>query len=524
MTDSEEKLGEENQKSLEDKILEDQKEAAEGFNPDNIFLSSKIRWIIFTVLTLVATVSSFDGGIIPAAPDEMKKEMGGVNDTWFGVFGSSDYLGRLIGSVIFVLIINKINRQFVLVLTLFFKAVTLSICYLTQNFWAILVGRSISGFSQVFYTIYLPVWCDQYGSKKARTMMVTIVQVGNPLGIVFGFGICTLLSSNWKASFAIEAGVLCLLGIIILIFPKKYFTNTLAIFEENEGPSEKPKTNDKEVVDISENANNNDNVSQTTSTTEKPASLVENLKNIITEPVFICTTLANSVVFFGMSAVQYWGADYMDKVLNVEDPKMRMMVFSIVSITGPTLGVIMGGVAGSIAGGYVNKKAIFICLGFDILACASAVPVGYFDKLIYFAIALWLFFFFSGTLIPLETGIILASLPPKARGDGLSFSSFLLNLFGNLPCAFVYGIINNYSYPTHKKLAMNVVMYYSFAGTILIIFSTIFRLRKPEVMDNGSYETHANIKDKLEQDFGKGESDISNNNEIVPNSHVTISE
>ena len=64
--------------------------------------------------------------------------------------------------------------------------------------------------------------------------MVTIVQVGNPLGIVFGFGICTLLSSNWKASFAIEAGVLCLLGIIILIFPKKYFTNTLAIFEENE--------------------------------------------------------------------------------------------------------------------------------------------------------------------------------------------------------------------------------------------------------------------------------------------------
>ena len=108
MTDSEEKLGEENQKSLEDKILEDQKEAAEGFNPDNIFLSSKIRWIIFTVLTLVATVSSFDGGIIPAAPDEMKKEMGGVNDTWFGVFGSSDYLGRLIGSVIFVLIINKI--------------------------------------------------------------------------------------------------------------------------------------------------------------------------------------------------------------------------------------------------------------------------------------------------------------------------------------------------------------------------------------------------------------------------------
>lgn len=36
-------------------------------------------------------------------------------------------------------------------------------------------------------SIYLPVWCDQFGFKNKKTLMITFVQIGAPLGVVIGF-------------------------------------------------------------------------------------------------------------------------------------------------------------------------------------------------------------------------------------------------------------------------------------------------------------------------------------------------
>ena len=94
---------------------------------DIINIDDKKRIIIFVVLSVIATVSSLDGGIIPQQNEIIKSDFGGNNEERVGLFGSIDYIGRVVGSIIFTLIMGRVNRKMILVVTLIFKAITLII-------------------------------------------------------------------------------------------------------------------------------------------------------------------------------------------------------------------------------------------------------------------------------------------------------------------------------------------------------------------------------------------------------------
>ena len=36
-------------------------------------------------------------------------------------------------------------------------------------------------------SIYLPVWCDQFGMRNKKTLMISIIQAGSPIGVVLGY-------------------------------------------------------------------------------------------------------------------------------------------------------------------------------------------------------------------------------------------------------------------------------------------------------------------------------------------------
>jgi len=43
------------------------------------------------------------------------------------------------------------------------------------------------GFFQVFFYILFPVWVDQFGVNDYRTLWITFLQVGVPLGTMIGY-------------------------------------------------------------------------------------------------------------------------------------------------------------------------------------------------------------------------------------------------------------------------------------------------------------------------------------------------
>ena len=454
---------------------------------EGIKLSKQIRWIIFITLAAISTLSNLDGGIIPAATNEMQIDMS-IGPAEIGVFGSIDYLGRIIGSLIFVAIINTVNRRMILIGTLFIKGISLFIPRVPgcdKSYTINLICRGISGFSQVYYTIYLPVWCDQYGPKKSRTIMITVTQLGLPLGIVLGFLMATLLGKkNWVLCFNIEGIILGALGILCFFFPQLYFSNTLMLVDgSNDRMQEMPGKDEEEEPEIP----NIDPDSKTPSSIfkegevrkKKRIGLLENICTIMKEPVFLFTGLANSVVFFGMAVIQFWGADYMQYVVGVTDEFVLLYVFSAICITGPPAGIILGGVIGSKIGGYTVRKAIVICVGLCAMSCVFALIITLDSSHVaYFGIMVWLYFFFSGATTPLETGIVISSLPERLRGDGFSVMNFILNLIGNLPASSVYGLIYQNTEHTHNTYAMFFTMSYNVVGLIFVILGMVFRLNK----------------------------------------------
>ena len=110
-------IANDNEGSVESRDTSDSNLHLIQFDDDKEILniSDKKRNIIFIILSIIATVSSLDGGIIPQQNEIIKSDFGGNNEERVGLFGSIDYIGRVVGSIIFTLIMGRVNRKMILV-------------------------------------------------------------------------------------------------------------------------------------------------------------------------------------------------------------------------------------------------------------------------------------------------------------------------------------------------------------------------------------------------------------------------
>ena len=458
-------------------------------------INEKARKTIYICLLILNIFSSCDGGIIPQQTTQIQKDFGDENDNALvGFYGSVDYIGRVVGALVFSVILGRMNRKMILFATLILKAITLFISLPFSGSIINIIFRGISGISQVFYTSYLPVWCDQYGKKNHRTIMVMIIQVGFPVGIIIGYGMgmaCESILpedfsySAWRICFGIEGIVMVICAFIILGFNKKYFSEKFVLIDDNLGKEDK--------VNESEN---------------KKLINFGNLGKIICNKLYLFTTLSNSVSFFGMGVVQYWGDKYMELVLEM-GTTLRFIIFAALCLLGPILGMVFGGVVCSKLGGYNKRRAMtFIILLLIVSSILSSlITLG--NNMIVFIIFSWCYLFFICGAIPPESGIIIASLDNNLRGDGFALSNSLLNLIGSFPASYVFGALvdlfenkldeedknsnKNYVY------AMIVCMGYNFVGVIFIIIAGIFRFRI-----KGDLSTNAEEEIKDTENIGIG--------------------
>ena len=104
-------------------------------------ISNKTRKIIFVLMVLVAAVSSLDGGIVPQQLDKIKVDFEDEGEAKTGLFSSIDYLGRVGGALIMVMIINIINRKSIYIPALFIKGLMMALPIITENFIPNIIAR-----------------------------------------------------------------------------------------------------------------------------------------------------------------------------------------------------------------------------------------------------------------------------------------------------------------------------------------------------------------------------------------------
>ena len=111
-------------------------------------------------------------------------------------------------------------------------------------------------------------------------------------------------------------------------------------------------------------------------------------------------------LYWVLTGIQYWFSDYLITELKA-DPSIVFVTYGVISITGPVIGVLVGGNVISFLGGYKSKKALYVTCALAFLCLACAIPIAFIDKYITVVVLLWFLLFSGGFILPSMTGIML---------------------------------------------------------------------------------------------------------------------
>ena len=409
---------------------------------ENFSIPKSTRWYVYILFVISNIFITIDHGSIPASTWNLYQIF--KSNQEIGLFGSLVFVGNLFGSVLYFYLINIIHRKKLLLYSLISLSICLITFILTKNTAFLLTNRIVLGVFQAYVIIYLPLWCNQYGITNKRSIMISFGQLTTPLGVFTGYLIASICISierekGWKYSFVIQS-----IAIFLMIFPFFYapdsvFESKLESFkEETNTDATFFKVSNSIIEDPDASLNEILNLSYM-----PKKKFFEILGEIMTYKIYVLSVFALSCLYFCVTGLQYWGSDYMNRILGIESPEERLLYFSIICFSSPTLGVIMAGYIVNYLQGYEDRRVYDLCFILSVLTFINAMIAVFCKNTFFFVFFTWFALFYGGAIMPTLTGIVITSLPQHLRASGNSLQLFIGTLFGYLPAPYIYGVIQD---------------------------------------------------------------------------------
>ena len=494
--------------TMNSRIIREELNKNNSISPNKISLSRKMRWIIFTILIFITILSDIDQGILSSSTSSLIIDFE-MTERQLGGFGSMIFLGTALGCIFTFTLINKYNRKTLLLITISFDLISLFLTTKTSNLFLLYLYRVIAGFAQSFLIIYIPVWSDQFGIHKYKSIMLSIIHISSSFGYLFGYAMGSLW--GWKNAFYVEnILIFSQIVIIILFIPDKYFSKNLMPLkskkESEQTKKEEEKTKDNIDIEnieeennlIDQNINNDeikkelkdeDNISlfediQTKEKEIKKESILNNLKILLKSKIFILMNITKSSMFIIVSAIQFWINDYMENGLLIEDEKKRLYTFAFVIITSPPSGIILGGIISGKIGGYDTEKAIYIPLIASFFDCilANIAPIS--TNLFIFLPLFWLYLFLGSILLPVVHGIILVSVDKEYAASASSISTLIFYFLGRLPGPNLYAFYKSIIGDKHSRIPFWLLLNMAFPAFFSVLFGVKYQKEKYRGSEN----------------------------------------
>ena len=441
----------------------------------HIRLSRWTRIIIFVCFFIIHLLNCSDGGVVSARSNQIKEELN-INDKSFGIYGSIVQIGRIIGTLSVMILLNLFDRKYLIFFALILKCATFLIYFFTANYYIIMGFRFLQGFSHVFTYVYFPTWVDQFGLQNYKTIMTSFIQTASPFGSVFGFNVTTFLG-DYKYGFALLAFTILPLDFILLFMPDKFFSPKIFFYkvhkEEHDG-----RESVFSLFEIDEEKMKKKQ-EEKEKKPEGPSIWLQLLR-----PVFATIVLARTVLMFSFMGTHYWIGDYFQNALGQDGKLAKASIYSVVSLVGPFTGSMVGAAVCEKVGGYTKRASSLLCCGFSVLTGICAVLIPMTNDMMVFTVELFLFFFFANCMMPILIGISFNCVDKKLKGASYGVNSLMCTFLGNLPAPSVYGFINDIYKETNPKMAMACNLNYIWVNTILIALNFHFRKgEKTEIKD-----------------------------------------
>ena len=493
-------------------------------NKNVVYLSRYVRMVLFLLLPIFSVIIDLDSGIIVSSYKSFTKDLN-MSDIQFGTLSSITTVGEIIGLLFYMSIINKNHRKFILVTTSLLHGIGLFGYLINSNFYYISILNFLISVCKAFINVYMPVWIDQFGIKKYKTLLLTILYMAISMGMILGAWIGTVLFNNdWKKSFICEGLIFIGLSASLFAVPQKYYSTKYMIVEQQKisgnpvekivptkddsndskikknienvkdikyiGEDKKPQRKKQKMEKIEEEKNmekdNDDEKKQklindnSQNTKQKESlkdnlSLISKLKGVFFNRVFIFSCIAKAIIFFVHEIVYIFFKIYTFEALHYDDEIKFFYYYSITTIAAPSLGGLIGGaICNKFFGGYESKKSIWIIISFgtlSVLFISVVRVVIQFNKLMIFIFG---YFFSSSAFLPTLSGYIINSLNKDLKGFGSSFDNLITNIFV-LTSPILYGLLNDKYKSVDPKFAWNKSLLIYYFETIFIYLACFFK-------------------------------------------------
>ena len=155
-------------------------------------------------------------------------------------------------------------------------------------------------------------------------------------------------------------------------------------------------------------------------------------------------------------------------------------------------------------GGYEKKNSVLVIFIFQSISTVFSIFVPLVDNINLVSVYLSLFNAFMSSVIPVNTGLILWTLPKNLKGFGNGVGNLITTILGKFPSPFLYGYIQYAFNDYNKRIGMHFLMKFSFLGELCLAFATYFRFKDNYTeIEKVIEESKVEKKQKLSENFRK---------------------
>ena len=105
------------------------------------------------------------------------------------------------------------------------NAMSLMTFTVSKAYWLLVISRFLTGFFQVFVSIYYPVWADLFGTgEKQKTVWMSVLLFSSSFGVLIGYIVTAQLVQyvSWQWSFYVQVLATIPLFLALLCTPLRY--------------------------------------------------------------------------------------------------------------------------------------------------------------------------------------------------------------------------------------------------------------------------------------------------------------
>ena len=185
----------------------------------------RIIWLALSILTLIINL---DGGGVPAALNNIQFTFQ-LQPSELGLLGTLVYVGKAVTCLYAGVLLRSLSPLRVCQCSLLINTGFTTWFALAQSSEMLLTTRFFIGFTQATLAVYFPVWVDEFSPRASRTKWMGAIQAGAPLGIMFGFVLSGVSSTNqtdtfgWRVPFIVQSGALLCFAAASLFVPRALF-------------------------------------------------------------------------------------------------------------------------------------------------------------------------------------------------------------------------------------------------------------------------------------------------------------